>query len=145
MNDADRKILPLLAGWLDGELTPDEARRVETALEHSAELRAVLEEWRSVDGMMPSNDPMRPEADWEALARRVEDAVAADVERAPAAQRETAAMQQEASSRTQQSWLDRGWAGSRRSSCLSSCPSSPSSCESSPGSLLWWPLRLPWT
>jgi hypothetical protein len=78
MNDADRKLLPLLSGWLDGELTADDAQRVEEALRHSPELRAVLEEWRGLDETIPGTIPSRPEADWEALAMRVENAVQAE-------------------------------------------------------------------
>ena len=91
MNDADREMLPLLAGWLDGELTPGDAKRVEEALARSAELRAVLEEWSAVDAAMPREAPERPEAEWEALATRVDDAVAAEAAREREAVRREAA------------------------------------------------------
>jgi hypothetical protein len=80
MNEADREILPLLAGWLDGELSAEDARRVEGALERSAELRAVVDEWRATDAALAGPEPVRSEAEWEALARRVEGAIAAEAE-----------------------------------------------------------------
>jgi hypothetical protein len=80
MNEDDREMLPLLAGWLDGELSAEDARRVETALVRSPELQEVLERWRLHDEAMPRGEAFRSEAEWEALARRVDRAIAADTE-----------------------------------------------------------------
>jgi hypothetical protein len=78
MSDADHAMLPLLAGWLDGELSAEDAARVQAALKRSATLRAVLAEWRSVDSALTASEPQRSAADWEALAQRVEHAIADD-------------------------------------------------------------------
>ena len=76
MNEAEREILPLLSGWLDGELTPEENQRVEKALERSATLRAIVDEWRSVEQTIHAQETVRSDAEWEALALRVEGAIA---------------------------------------------------------------------
>ena len=110
LNDADRQVLPLLAGWLDGELTAADAQRVEAALERSAELRAVLEEWRSVDQVMQQSEPVRSEAEWEALALRVEDAIAVETDR------DAPGSQEKLPTHNAPGWFDRCWTwfGNRR-------------------------------
>lgn len=107
MNSADRDILPLLAGWLDGELTPEEKQRVEAALARSADLRTALAEWRSVDAAMPQGEPVRAEVEWETLAMRVEATIADEVENnvATATKQAPTARQRVGADRRWTAWL----------------------------------------
>ncbi len=42
---------PLLAGYLDGELTPDESERLKSHLSHCSECRDELTEMRELEGV----------------------------------------------------------------------------------------------
>ncbi len=61
-----------LTAYLDGELDAVAARRVDAHLVGCAACRATLAAWREADAALAAVAPARSEAEWEALAQRVD-------------------------------------------------------------------------
>ncbi|MCA9750578.1 MAG: zf-HC2 domain-containing protein [Gemmatimonadetes bacterium] len=70
-----------LAGYVDGELGPDDVRAVEAHLATCEACRATVAAWQEADAALASSSPARTEAEWERLASRVETAIDVEAER----------------------------------------------------------------
>ncbi len=78
MSETCRDFEEMLSPYLDGELVPDAKRRVEAHLAGCPACRARLESWRESDAALAGLAPARTEAQWEALAQRVDRAIDAE-------------------------------------------------------------------
>jgi hypothetical protein len=85
MNRDCGRIRGLLSAHLDGELAAADERRVKEHLSECAECRALLGAYREDDVAFLASEATLPEAEWERLAARVDEAVAR--ESLPARQR----------------------------------------------------------
>jgi anti-sigma factor RsiW len=73
MSIADDRLEILMGKLLDGEISPAEQRLLESELEHNAEARELLEQWRTLHECsreVVAGEVLRPGADPEAVFRR---------------------------------------------------------------------------
>ncbi|MEZ5066836.1 MAG: zf-HC2 domain-containing protein [bacterium] len=70
-----------LAGYVDGELGPEDARAVEAHLATCEDCRATVTAWQEADAALATSAPSRTEPEWERLASRVEAAIDVEAER----------------------------------------------------------------
>lgn len=75
MTERCHEIEALLSPYLDGELETADVRRVEAHLASCDVCRAVLEAMSAHDAALATSSAHRPEAEWDALAARVEQAL----------------------------------------------------------------------
>ena len=78
MNDELRRMLPDLSAYADGELAGEDARRVEAFLRAHPEARAIVDAYRATDADVAGVASTKSDAEWEALAARVDAAIERD-------------------------------------------------------------------
>jgi len=84
VTDRCHELRELLAGYRDGELSPEEARRVAAHVADCPDCTEALSRDRELEAVLADGSVTRTASEWETLAARVEDALDA-AERAPAA------------------------------------------------------------
>jgi hypothetical protein len=78
MTGSCRDVEALLSPYLDGELEPEDARRVQEHVGSCAACRSRLESARAAERALARTAPVRSDLEWERLARRVEAAIDAE-------------------------------------------------------------------
>lgn len=70
----DEKLQFAISQYVDGSLPPEEAAALESRMADNPEARALLDEYRRLDGLIRS-ETTTPDVDWDAMARSISAAV----------------------------------------------------------------------